>query len=155
MKKISIYILLVAITGAAGCDKKLDLKNPQTISVEDAFSTSDKVKNVLVANYASMGSGSLFGGDALWMSELMASDGELNWVGTYPEPRQIWSKSILLNNVYVRDIYSQAYRVIFNANNIIANAGIVVAVDKAKVIAEAKFQRAMAYFELIKYFGVG
>ena len=153
MKKISIYILLVAITGAAGCDKKLDLKNPQTISVEDAFSTSDKVKNVLVANYASMGSGSLFGGDALWMSELMASDGELNWVGTYPEPRQIWSKSILLNNVYVRDIYSQAYRVIFNANNIIANAGIVVAVDKAKVIAEAKFQRAMAYFELIKYFG--
>ena len=153
MKKFSIYILLVAITGAAGCDKKLDLKNPQTISVEDAFSTSDKVKNVLVANYASMGSGSLFGGDALWMSELMASDGELNWVGTYPEPRQIWSKSILLNNVYVRDIYSQAYRVIFNANNIIANAGIVVAVDKAKVIAEAKFQRAMAYFELIKYFG--
>jgi len=153
MKKISIYILLVAITGAAGCDKKLDLKNPQTISVEDAFSTSDKVKNVLVANYASMGSGSLFGGDALWMSELMASDGELNWVGTYPEPRQIWSKSILLNNAYVRDTYSQAYRVIFNANNIIANAGIVVAVDKAKVIAEAKFQRAMAYFELIKYFG--
>ena len=153
MKKISIYILLVAITGAAGCDKKLDLKNPQTISVEDAFSTSDKVKNVLVANYASMGSGSLFGGDALWMSELMASDGELNWVGTYPEPRQIWSKSILLNNAYVRDTYSQAYRVIFNANNIIANAGIVVAVDRAKVIAEAKFQRAMAYFELIKYFG--
>jgi len=153
MKKFSIYILLVAITGAAGCDKKLDLKNPQTISVEDAFSTSDKVKNVLVANYASMGSGSLFGGDALWMSELMASDGELNWVGTYPEPRQIWSKSILLNNAYVRDTYSQAYRVIFNANNIIANAGIVVAVDRAKVIAEAKFQRAMAYFELIKYFG--
>ena len=153
MKKFSIYILLVAITGAAGCDKKLDLKNPQTISVEDAFSTSDKVKNVLIANYASMGSGSLFGGDALWMSELMASDGELNWVGTYPEPRQIWSKSILLNNAYVRDTYSQAYRVIFNANNIIANAGIVVAVDRAKVIAEAKFQRAMAYFELIKYFG--
>lgn len=153
MKKFSIYILLVAITGAAGCDKKLDLTNPQTISVEDAFSTSDKVKNVLVANYASMGSGSLFGGDALWMSELMASDGELNWVGTYPEPRQIWSKSILINNAYVRDTYSQAYRVIFNANNIIANADKVVAVDKARVIAEAKFQRAMAYFELIKYFG--
>ncbi len=153
MKKISIYILLVALTGAAGCDKKLDLKNPQTISVEDAFSTSDKVKNVLVANYASMGSASLFGGDVLWMSELMASDGELNWVGTYPEPRQIWSKSILLNNPYVRDTYSQAYRVIYNSNNIIANADKVVAVDKARVIAEAKFQRAMAYFELIKYFG--
>ncbi|MEO5947621.1 MAG: RagB/SusD family nutrient uptake outer membrane protein [Chitinophagaceae bacterium] len=153
MKKISIYILLAALIGASGCDKKLDLKNPQTISVEDAFSTSDKVKNVLIANYASMGDAALFGGDVLWMSELMASDGELNWVGTFPEPRQIWSKSILLNNSYVRDTYSQAYRVIFNSNNIIANADKVVAIDKAKVIAEAKFLRAMAYFELIKYFG--
>ena len=87
------------------------------------------------------------------MSELMASGGDLNWVGTFPDPRQIWGKTIQVNNAYVASTYSQAYRVIFNANNIIANAGIVVAADKAKVIAEAKFQRAMVYFELIKYFG--
>lgn len=153
MKKISIFIALASIIFTTGCDKKLDLKNPQAIDAADAFSTSDKVKKVLVANYSSLGSASLFGGDALWMSELMASGGDLNWVGTFPEPRQIWSKAILLSNSYVASTYSQAYRVIFNANNIIANAGVVVTADKAKVIAEAKFQRAMAYFELIKYFG--
>ena len=30
---------------------------------------------------------------------------------------------------------------------------MVAAADQAKVIAEAKFQRAMVYFELIKFFG--
>jgi tetratricopeptide (TPR) repeat protein len=153
MKKIAIFIAIAGLVSLTGCDKKLDLKNPQAIDAADAFSTSDKVKKVLVGNYADLGSGSLFGGDALWMSELMASGGELNWVGTFPDPRQIWGKTIQVNNTYAAATYSQAYRVIFNANNILANIGVVTAADKAKVAAEAKFQRAMAYFELIKYFG--
>ena len=95
----------------------------------------------------------MFGGDVLWMSELMASGGDLTWVGTFPDPRQIWGKTIQTNNAYVAATYSAAYRVIFNSNNILANIGVVAAADKAKVTAEAKFQRAMAYFELIKYFG--
>jgi tetratricopeptide (TPR) repeat protein len=153
MKKIAIFIAIAGLVSLTGCDKKLDLKNPQAIDAADAFSTSDKVKKVLVGNYADLGSGSLFGGDALWMSELMASGGELNWVGTFPDPRQIWGKTIQVNNSYVSSTYSQAYKVIFNANNILANIGVVASADKAKVIAEAKFQRAMAYFELIKYYG--
>lgn len=153
MKKISIYILFLAVIGIYGCDKKLELKNPQAIDAGDAFSTSEKVKKVLVGNYATLGGGSLFGGDALWMSELMASDGDLNWVGTFPDPRQIWGKTIQLGNTYVAATYSLGYKVIFNANNIIANVSVVDAAEQATVIGEAKFQRAMAYFELIKYFG--
>lgn len=153
MKKISIYIALAGLVFMAACDKKLDLTNPQSIAAADAFSTSDKVKKVLIGNYASLGGGGLFGGSALWMSELMASDGDLNWVGTFPEPRQIWSKNILVSNSNVLATYSLAYRVIFNANNILANIAVVTPADQPKVSAEAKFQRAMAYFELIKYFG--
>lgn len=153
MKKISIFIALAGLVTMTSCDKKLDLVNPQSITADDAFSTSDKVKKALVGNYAAMGGAALFGGDAQWMSELMASGGDLNWVGTFPEPRQIWSKAILVSNSNVAATYTQAYRVIFNANNILANIGIVANADQAKVSAEAKFQRALAYFELIKFFG--
>ena len=118
MKKISIFIALAGIVSMTACDKKLDLINPQSITAENAFSTGDKVKKVLIGNYAAMGAAALFGGDALWMSELMASGGDLNWVGTFPEPRQIWSKAILVSNSNVAATYSQAYRVIFNSNNI-------------------------------------
>ncbi len=153
MKKISIFIAIAGVIAFTGCDKKLELKNPQTIDAADAFSTDAKVKKVLIGNYASLGGGSMFGGDVLWMSELMASGGELNWVGTFADPRQIWSKNILLNNSNVAATYSQAYRIIFNANNILANTGVVLAADLAKVRGAALFQRALAYFELIKYYG--
>ena len=55
MKKISIFIALAGLISMTGCDKKLELKNPQAIDASDAFSTSDKVKKVLVGNYASFG----------------------------------------------------------------------------------------------------
>lgn len=153
MKKIVIYIAAAGMMGLTGCDKKLDLKNPQSIDASDAFSTDAKVKKVLVGNYSAMGAGSMFGGDVLWMSELMASNGELSWVGTFPDPRQIWSKNILVNNSNVAATFAQAYRIIFNANNIIANTGVVAAADQARVKAEAQFQRALVYFELVKFYG--
>jgi tetratricopeptide (TPR) repeat protein len=153
IKKLSIYLVAAATMFATACDRRLDLQDPQAIDASIAFSTDDRVKKVLVGNYASMGAAAMFGGDALWMSELLASDAELNWVGTFPDPRMIWGKSIQTNNSYVFGTYAGAYRVIFNSNNILANLGVVKAADKGKVEGEAKFLRGMAYFELVKYFG--
>ncbi len=146
------YIIAASLLGTA-CEKKLDLANPQSLDADIVFSTDDRVKKVLIGNYASLGAATLFGGDVLWMSELLGSDGELTWVGTFPDPRQIILKNIQINNSNVFATYAQAYRVIYNSNNILANLDVVKAVDRSRVEGEAKFLRAMAYFELIKYFG--
>lgn len=151
-KNISKLLIAVAVLASA-CEKKLDLANPQSLDASIVFSTDDRVKKVLIGNYAAAGSGSLFGGDVLWMSELLASDAELTWVGTFPDPRQIILKNIQVNNSNVFATYAAAYRVIYNSNNIIANIGVVNAADKARVEGEAKFLRGLAYFELIKYYG--
>lgn len=155
--KISIYVIAVASLLGTACNKdnRLNLQDPQAIDAEIAFSTDDRVKKVLVGNYstAGLGAAAVLGGDAMWMSELLASDGELSWVGTFPDPRQIWGKNILVNNSNVFATYRDCYRVIFNSNNILAALNVVNAADKARVEGEAKFQRALAYFELIKYFG--
>jgi len=153
IKKISIYLVAAATVFATACERRLDLKDPQAIDASIALSTDDRVKKVLVGNYDAMVAASMFGGDVLWMSELLASDGELNWVGTFPDPRMIWGKTIQTNNSNVFATYAGAYRVIFNSNNILANLGVVKAADKLKVEGEAKFLRGMAYFELVKYFG--
>lgn len=146
------YIIAATLLGTA-CEKRLDLANPQSLDAEIVFSTDDRVKKVLIGNYASMGAATLFGGDVMWMSELLASDAELSWVGTFPDPRQIYLKGIQVNNSNVFATYAQAYRVVYNSNNILANLDVVNTADRARVEGEAKFQRAMAYFELIKYFG--
>jgi tetratricopeptide (TPR) repeat protein len=153
MKKKLFYMLAVLAVLGTGCDSKLELKNPQSIDGEDALDTDARVKKVLVGNYASFGSAALFGGDVLWMSELLASDAELNWVGTFPDPRMIWGKNMLTNNSNASATWSAAYRVIYNCNNILGAIGVVAAADQKRVAAEAKFLRGMAYFELVKYFG--
>lgn len=152
-KKITIYLVAAATLFATACDKRLTLQDPQALDASTVFSTDDRVKKVLIGTYASFGSASLFGGDVLWMSELLASDGELNWVGTFQDPRQIWGKSIQTNNSYAFATYAGAYRVIYNCNNILANLAVVKAADKARVEGEAKFLRGMSYFELVKYYG--
>jgi tetratricopeptide (TPR) repeat protein len=149
---ITKMLIAVAVLTSA-CDKRLTLQNPQALEASTVFSTDDRVKKVLIGNYAAAGAAALFGGDVLWMSELLASDGELSWVGTFPDPRQIILKNIQVNNSNVFATYAAAYRVIYNSNNILANIGVVNAADRARVEGEAKFLRAMAYFELIKYYG--
>jgi tetratricopeptide (TPR) repeat protein len=152
-KKLTIYMMAAVTLLAVGCEKKLDLANPQALDSATVFSTEDRVRRVLIGNYASLGAGSLFGGDVHWMSELMGSDGELNWVGTFPDPRQIWGKTIQTNNSNVLATYSAAYRVIFNCNNILGSLEVVSTANKNRVRGEALFLRAMAYFELIKFYG--
>jgi tetratricopeptide (TPR) repeat protein len=155
--KISLYIIAAATVLGTACNKdnRLNLLDPQAIDAEIAFSTDDRVKKVLLGNYstAGLGAAAVLGGDAMWMSELLASDGELTWVGTFPDPRQIWNKNIQVNNNNVFATYRDCYRVIYNSNNILKALPVVIAADRARVEGEAKFQRALAYFELIKYFG--
>jgi predicted negative regulator of RcsB-dependent stress response len=153
MKKNILYMALAGVLGLTSCKKQLELINPQSIDASLALGTDTKVKQVLIGNYAALGASSLFGGDIIWMSELMASNGKLRWVGTFPDPRSIWGKQIQIINSYVRSTYSQAYRVIYNSNNILANLNVVNEADKNKVEGEAKFLRALVYFELIKFFG--
>ncbi|MCU0394780.1 MAG: RagB/SusD family nutrient uptake outer membrane protein [Chitinophagaceae bacterium] len=151
--KIALYIFAAATVLGTACEKKLDLINPQSLDAQIVYSTDDRIKKVLIGTYAEAGAASLFGGDAWWMSDLLGSDGELTWVGTFPDPRQIILKNIQVNNANVFATYAAAYRVIYYSNNILANLETVKAVDRARVEGEAKFLRAMAYFELIKFFG--
>ncbi|RYY53995.1 MAG: RagB/SusD family nutrient uptake outer membrane protein [Chitinophagaceae bacterium] len=153
MKKILVYMSFAGLLGLTACDKQLEQLDPQQIDASLAFSTSEKVKQNLIGAYASFGTGSLFGGDVLWMSELMASNGEVTWTGTFPDPRQIWGKSILVNNSYVRSTYQNAYMTIAALNNILFYLDVVDETDRGVVEGETKFLRAMLYFELVKFFG--
>ncbi|TAD84722.1 MAG: RagB/SusD family nutrient uptake outer membrane protein [Bacteroidetes bacterium] len=153
MKKLYFYLMAATAVLGTACEKKLNLANPDALESEVVFSTEARLKGVLVGNYAALGAAAFYGSDVIWMSELLASDGELNWVGTFNEPRQIITKGILVNNSNVFATYRDCYRVIFNSNNILANLGVVKASERAKVEGEALALRAISYFELVKLFG--
>lgn len=151
MKRTIFSIMLIAATFIS-CNKQLDIEPQQNIREENALNTDDKVKKVLNGTYDAVSDGDLWGGNLLLFSELLAANDEISWEGTFNQPDEIWRKSIITTNSFVRDTWLEAYDAINNANNIITAIGIVNAADQDRVKGEALFLRASMYFELVKLF---
>ncbi|GHE52777.1 membrane protein [Roseivirga thermotolerans] len=154
MKKTVIhkFLALVIAIGLASCDDKLDLSPAQSIDEGQALTTDSNVKSVLVGAYNDLGNGSLFGGNILRDSELLAANGEIRWAGTFNGPREIFNKSMTVNNADVTGEWLQAYSAINIANNVLSAIDVVNAADRDRVRGEALFIRGVLYFELVKFY---
>jgi starch-binding outer membrane protein, SusD/RagB family len=151
MKRTIIAITILSVF-IASCGKKLDLLPQQSVAEEVALSSDANVKKVLNGAYDAISDGDLYGGNMLLFSELLAANDEIRWEGTFNQPREIWLKSMLTTNSFVRDTWLEAYNVINIANNIIGAIGVIKAADQNRVKGEALFLRAAMYFELVKFF---
>ena len=151
MKKILILLSAGAII-LNSCSKKLDVQPLQSVNEEFVFNTDSNIKAALTGAYDVVSGGYLLGGEFQLYSELLAADGEISWVGTYQQPREIYNKAILTTNSYVENTYTEGYRVINICNNIIANINVVAVADRDRIKAEALFLRGMVYFELVKLY---
>lgn len=160
MKKIYI-ILLTAVLGA--CADQLDLKPQQSIANSIAMSSDANIKKALLgaydglsgynANLAAPAFGSLWGGDLQLYSELLAADGEISWVGTFNQPREVYGKKILTNNSFIRNNWTGGYYTINICNTILASLKNVLPDDQDRVEGETLFIRGAVYFELVRFFG--
>lgn len=151
MKKIIILFTAVAMF-AMSCSEKLDFDPTQSVDENLVFTSDANIKAALNGAYDVVSGAALMGGDVQLYSELLAADDEISWVGTFNQPDEIFSKSILTNNSYVRDTWSQGYRAINICNNILANIDKVNAADRDRVKGEALFIRGYMYFELVKLY---
>ncbi|RYY11986.1 MAG: RagB/SusD family nutrient uptake outer membrane protein, partial [Chitinophagaceae bacterium] len=154
MKKLFLYIGLITIT-AISCGKKLDILPLANIAEEEVFTTDANVKKALNGAYDAVSASGAYGGDILMYGELLASEstnGEINWDGTFNEPREIFNKAMLTNNGYITATWVSAYRTINICNGILANISIVDPADRDRVEGEAAFLRGSMYFELVKLF---
>lgn len=151
MKK---YISIVFALGVlfTSCDKKLDIFPEDSVPDEIALTTDVNVKKVLNGAYDAISSSSLYGGDLFLFSELLAANGEIRWEGTFNQPREIWLKSMLTTNSYVRDSWLDAYSTINVCNNILSAINVVNTADQNRVKGEALFMRGAMFFELVKFF---
>lgn len=151
MKKLLI-ILSVSIFTFSSCSKKLDIDPTQSVDEHLVFNNDANIKAALNGAYDVVSGASLLGGDMQLYSELLGAGGEIKWVGTYQQPREIYNKAILTNNSFVRDTYTEAYRAINICNNIIVSIDKVNEDDRNNVKGQALLLRGTMYFELVKLF---
>ncbi len=164
MKRIykNIILAFFAIIISA-CDSKLDLEPEQSLEPEVATGSAANIRNILAGIYDEAAHGSaetptleenIYGGLTNLASELLANDGNLQWNGTFLEPREFNLKVITVTNVNVRDIWLNGYEVNNQANIVLDNLDkFEDDTERNTIEGEAKFLRALVYFDLARFYG--
>jgi starch-binding outer membrane protein, SusD/RagB family len=160
MKNIKIYLTALLTATLISCESQLELEPKQNLDSSTALATESGVKQLLVGAYANLANGSLYGGRTQIMGDLLgASDNDkvahINWNGTFAGFGDIYTKTIVKDNIFAEDLYRESYDVINATNIVIENSGKIKDASARKIaVAEAKFIQALVYFDLVRFFGL-
>ena len=152
MKKL-IYISLLSslFLITPSCNKKLDVL-PQNSITPDQIKTSADVEALLFGAYARLQYYGAFGEQFMLVPDLLAAGGQVTWVGTYQEYKEILNKKIQTTNYVAGTLWGNSYTLIDIVNTVLDKISIVDSADRSSVQGEALFIRGTIYFELAGLF---
>ncbi len=155
--KLNKIIYLLLLIFAFGCEDELELEPEQSISGDVAVNSEANIENILIGCYDEAGQAASYGGQLQMMADLLGSGPITSWSGTFSQPREVKNKTILADNTFVAGFWNNAYEVINQANLVIGNVNIIEsdADKKNRIEGEAKFLRALNYFDLVRHFSSG
>ncbi|MHA7057791.1 RagB/SusD family nutrient uptake outer membrane protein [Aquimarina sp. M1] len=152
--KYITHTLLITAVSIVGCEDNLELEPEQSLLPEVAVSSPANLQNILTGIYDEAGQIVSYGGQINLAVELLGNDADLSWNGTFEQPAQLIEKQLVPDNTFVRDYWLNAYEVNNQANIVLANINVFeVQSEKDRVEGEAKFLRALVYFDLARLFG--
>jgi tetratricopeptide (TPR) repeat protein len=153
MKFNKYWLCTLFVFSLAACNKELDLEPAQSISEDLALDNDANVKSVLLGAYDGLALDGMFGGNTMRDAELMGADGEIRWVGTFEGPRFVYFHQQIANNAEAENMWVDAYYTINICNNVLSALDVVNEADREQVEGEARWVRAMAYFQLVRFYG--
>lgn len=154
MKNISMMVCMIAILAAASCTKELD-QVPHQIYYDNFYQTAEDALSAVNAAYDVLGSVNQYS-SYLWLIQDISSD-DCNARETLNDPNlhEFNNYTLEANNNYLARIWQGSYLGIARANVVIEKVpGIPMdSVERNRIVAEAKFLRALNYFNLVRLFG--
>lgn len=157
MKIISKYMLLFGLFAAiSACDSELDIEPEQSLSPEVTFTNEAGAQAALLGAYSALQDLDAFGGLAITINEYMADN--VRFVGSFPTLQEVNNYVTIASNVNVQGMWQDHYYAILSANAVIDNIPGVVDpgftdAERKQFIGEAKFVRALTYFQLVTLWG--
>lgn len=157
-KIITISCLTALTFVSTSCKKSfLEQVSPNQIEVTSSFRSPDDVLTAVNGIYQSLRSSNNIGENSgLWTDERSDDTGRNDNQSNAGEPFQFGDFSILPSNTYLKSHWVSLYNTIFRSNTVLANIDKVTFTDaavKQQYTAEAKFLRAVMYFELVRTWG--
>ncbi|OON69131.1 hypothetical protein B0919_10510 [Hymenobacter sp. CRA2] len=140
--------------GASSCSDFLNPDPSNSLDTSQVFTDLEGANAVLVGAYGNLTSSNYYGLRYPFFAEMAADN--LAWTGTLPSFGEIKQRNIQTSNVEVTSMWQQIYSTINRANNVITLAPTVASIpetNRVQLVAEARFIRAVAYFDLVRYWG--
>src|ERR1700744_2552232 len=159
MKKYSFLFLAMAVSLQYACNKTLDPKVYSSLTNTNAFVTVSDAEAAVNAVYARMKGPSVSDNYSYWtvrhfaLTDLTTDIGHCSYGG---DPGQLslgqWNSA----NGLIGESWLYPYKLVSDANSAIYNITpmtSITAAEKAQFLAEVKFCRAQAYYDLSTAFG--
>jgi hypothetical protein len=158
MKQYIKLVSLSLVLCLGACKKEfLEQTDPNAVTVDDYFKTENDILLAVNGAYQSLRSGNTVGeGSHLFTDERSDDRGRDDNQSNAGEPFQFNDFSILPANSYLRTHWSALYQSISRTNVILSNLDKVTfntPANKDIYAGEAKFVRALMYFELVRKWG--
>ena len=152
MKK---YIYFFAVLFLASCSDNLEIEPEQSLSINAAFSDENTTRASLNGAYSQAQDLDVFGAMPQIVNDYLS--GNVNFIGSFPTLQAIKDYQALADNVSTSNWFRDHYETILATNAVIAFTNGVedigfTADEKAAVIGEAKYLRAITYFNLVNMF---
>jgi len=158
-KKYWIYLTMAAC-GLTNCKKELTQPIYGSQTASTFYKNTDQLSQALTAAYYSLrkgGEADNYGEYSLHflLKDASTDDAEVGGGGTFPEWYSIQAFAVSSTNVVMTLNWEERYNSIYQCNLVIANAPEVPG-DTAligRMVNEAKFIRALDYYELATWYG--
>jgi hypothetical protein len=159
MKKILITLVIGLNLVAASCTDELEQHPEGLLTNNNYFKTEDDAITAVDGVYAilvhSKKNTPLYGDQILYLNDLVSDYMRAGANSNSPETRAISSVTYDAGNFEVQCTWEQIYKGIARANSAIDNIPNVTAPEelKQRLINEAKFLRALLYFNAVQFWG--
>lgn len=154
----SKYILLFSIVALSfsSCNDFLDRDPLAQVSQDNMFTSETNAQSAVIGTYRTLLGWFYYGESTIIVPEFSAQ--QVRHAAAYPEYQNFDSKTILVNNPWLANIWGGIYTTINAANNVIDGVGgmeesAISEEKRAQFINEAKFIRALSYFNLVRLWG--
>ncbi|MGI8637614.1 MAG: RagB/SusD family nutrient uptake outer membrane protein [Segetibacter sp.] len=153
MKKILIIIMAASFSLMSSCSKSFIEKVPvSSVTIDALYKTDKDFQDAVIGIYQGLRNQY----QNMWQFGDIRGDDAWIQVSNQPSTTNVDVFSINSSDALLSNTWANYYIVINRANNVlakIADADPAIIKNKDRYIGEAKFLRALAYFDLVRIFG--
>jgi starch-binding outer membrane protein, SusD/RagB family len=149
------FVGLFSTFAILSCDKTLDKDNPNAVTVDAYFKNSTELQKGTNSIYSVMHASSLVGREWFFLHDTRSDEFATGGSQLEAPRAQLLNGSHDPTNYVMNQVWNGLYVMIHRANTVIENGpGVTDNTSlRDRCVAEAKFLRAWAYFELVSQWG--